>query len=47
MSSLASNVAHMAELEKQHPDATFAVDQFSGMTYDEFAAVMLTAPWPP
>merc|ERR1712048_33197 len=33
----------MAELEKMHPDATFGVNQFSGMTYDEFAAQMLTA----
>jgi C1A family cysteine protease len=38
-----ANVAHMAELEQQHPDATFGVNQFSGMTYDEFAAQMLTA----
>merc|ERR1711862_355695 len=38
-----ANVAHMADLEKEHPDATFAVNQFSGMTFDEFAATYLTA----
>jgi len=38
-----ANVEHMSELESQHPDATFAVNQFSGMTFDEFAATMLNA----
>jgi cathepsin L len=36
-----ANVAHMSDLELQHPDATFAVNQFSGMTFEEFAAQML------
>jgi cathepsin L len=38
-----ANVAHMADLEQAHPDASFGVNQFSGMTYDEFAAQMLNA----
>jgi len=38
-----ANVEHMAELEAAHPDATFGVNMFSGMTYDEFAAQMLGA----
>merc|ERR1711862_538212 len=36
----------MAELAEAHPDATFAVNQFSGMTFDEFAAQYLTAEKP-
>jgi cathepsin L len=36
-----ANVAHMAELEQQHPDATFGVNQFSGMTFEEFAGQFL------
>merc|ERR1719454_567152 len=38
-----ANVLHMAELEEAHPDATFGVNQFSGMTFDEFSAIYLTA----
>lgn len=38
-----ANVAHMSKLEKDHPDATFGVNQFSGMTFAEFSARMLTA----
>jgi len=37
-----ANVAHMAELRQAHPLATFEVNQFSGMTFDEFAAQYLT-----
>lgn len=38
-----ANVVHMDELAVLHPDATFASNQFSGMTFDEFSAQMLTA----
>jgi len=38
-----ANVVHMDDLAAQHPDATFGVNQFSGMTFDEFSAQMLTA----
>jgi len=37
-----ANVAHMAELEQQHPDAVFGVNKFSGMSFEEFSAQFLT-----
>jgi hypothetical protein len=37
-----ANVAHMADLEEIHPEAQFGVNQFSGMTFEEFAAQFLT-----
>jgi C1A family cysteine protease len=38
-----ANVAGFAELEAAHPEATFGVNQFTGMTFEEFSAQYLTA----
>lgn len=36
------NLEEIARLRAKHPEADFGVNQFSGMTYDEFAQQMLT-----
>jgi len=36
------NLKEIARLREEHPEAEFGVNQFSGMTFDEFAEQMLT-----